>query len=317
MPVKSTTKEFVAGARMVHDADQYGYDKVVYVRSKIKVVITCLKHGDFEQTPNSHMQGRGCPKCGGIEKSTMEEFVVKSKVVHGADRYSYDKVVYASAHTKVVITCLKHGDFEQTPNNHIHGKGCPKCGGIEKSTMEEFVAKAKVVHGSDRYSYDKVVYVSNKTKVIITCKKHGDFEQTPNHHTRGVGCPKCNSSKGEDIIRTLLTEQRYQYKEQARFQSCKNINPLPFDFSVNAPDQRLIEFHGKQHYEPYSFRGNRKDTQEQMEANLARIQLHDAIKAKWCEDNNVPLLVIPYWDKHRIPELLEEFLCSASLVGAV
>jgi len=60
---------------------------------------------------------------------------------------------------------------------------------LNKKTAE-FKAKARKVHG-DTYNYDKVEYVSNKQKVIITCKEHGDFEQIPYTHLRGSGCPSC------------------------------------------------------------------------------------------------------------------------------
>lgn len=57
-----------------------------------------------------------------------------------------------------------------------------------------FVEKAKVKHGACLYSYDKVIYLNNYTKVTITCKLHQDFEQTPHNHLKGSGCPKCGTS---------------------------------------------------------------------------------------------------------------------------
>ena len=122
------------------------------------------------------------------KRLTTEEFIQKAQEVHGT--YEYDKVVYVNSSTKVIITCQKHGDFEQTPNNHLAGQGCQICSGKAKSNTEDFVQKAKKVHGT-KYGYDKVVYKTNKTKVIITCQKHGNFEQTPNSHLKGAGCPTC------------------------------------------------------------------------------------------------------------------------------
>lgn len=310
---KSTTEEFITKSNAVHGG-KYNYDNVVYFNCNTNVVITCKKHGDFEQRPEIHLRGNGCSKCSGTAKSTTEEFITKSKSIHG-NQYNYDKVVYFSGKSKVVIACNNHGDFKQRPTDHIRGQGCPKCACRAPITTEEFIFRSESIHGS-KYNYDKVVYLVATEKVVITCKKHGDFEQLPHKHLKGYGCAKCQSSKGETAIRIWLEKRNCKFKEQAKFQSCKNVNPLPFDFEVSTPERTLIEFHGQQHYEPMSFSNSRKDTQEQMEANLARVQHNDAIKAKWCEDNNVPLLVIPYWDKHRIPELLEEFLGSASLVVA-
>ena len=57
---------------------------------------------------------------------TTEKFIEKAKEIHG-DRYDYSKTLYIRAHEKVIITCLEHGDFEQTPDNHCRKKGCPSC----------------------------------------------------------------------------------------------------------------------------------------------------------------------------------------------
>jgi len=102
-------------------------------------------------------------------------------------------------HEKVTIGCKLHGDFEQTPSGHITQKaGCQQCAGKYKSNLVEFVDKAKNVHG-EKYLYGKVVYVNNRTKVLISCPEHGDFEQPPNNHLAGHGCFKCSSgySKGQ------------------------------------------------------------------------------------------------------------------------
>ena len=309
---RMSQNDFIHRANNIHQ-NKYDYDKVQYVSCLNNVVITCKIHGDFEQKPTQHLQGSGCRQCA-IARMDTDDFITKAIKIHGA-KYDYSKTNYKRGNLYVTITCRQHGDFEQKPRGHLSGYGCIKCAGHHRGDTKEFITKAIGVHGN-LYDYDKVLYQKSNIKVIITCKKHGDFNQRPNDHLMGGGCPKCNASKGECAIRIWLEKRNCKFKEQAKFQSCKNVNPLPFDFEVSTPERTLIEFHGQQHYEPMSFSNSRKDTQEQMEANLARVQHNDAIKAKWCEDNNVPLLVIPYWDKHRIPELLEEFLGSASLVVA-
>ena len=77
---------------------------------------------------------------------------------------------------------------------------------MAKLTTEEFIAKAKAVHG-DRYDYSKVEYVDSKTKVCIICKEHGEFWQRPSHHTNGHGCTKCASDVNAAAMR-LWTEER-------------------------------------------------------------------------------------------------------------
>ena len=65
---------------------------------------------------------------------------------------------------------------------------------MRKLTAEEFIVRAKEVHG-DRYSYDVTKYINNKTKVIITCPIHDEFEQKPKSHLDGRGCPSCGGTK--------------------------------------------------------------------------------------------------------------------------
>lgn len=77
---------------------------------------------------------------------------------------------------------------------------------MAKLTTEEFIAKAKAVHG-DRYDYSKVEYVNASTKVCIICKKHGEFWQRPSHHTDGRGCSKCASDANAANLRIWTKEK--------------------------------------------------------------------------------------------------------------
>lgn len=126
-------------------------------------------------------------------KLNKEAFVERSRKVHG-DKYDYTKVEYLNNFTKVCIVCPEHGEFWQAPMSHMAGHGCPACAGLKKRTTETFVEKAREVHG-DKYDYSKTIYVNKRTKVIITCPIHGDFEQCANNHLRGQGCPMCGNDK--------------------------------------------------------------------------------------------------------------------------
>ena len=118
--------------------------------------------------------------------------IPKWQMTHN-NRYDYSKVVYVNKKTKVTITCPKHGDFEQVPQNHTRGNGCLKCWQEYRNrrTPESFIKAAQALHGN-QYDYSKVVYLSARIKVTITCPKHGDFEQLPSNHLQDHGCSKCN-----------------------------------------------------------------------------------------------------------------------------
>lgn len=126
---RASKNEIIDAFRAIH-GDTYDYDKVNYVNDLKPITITCREHGDFIQTPKSHKQGSGCPRCNPSGRKTTEEAIQDFKTIH-FDRYNYDKVDYIDSHTKVIITCKIHGDFEQTPHNHLNGNrrgsGCPSC----------------------------------------------------------------------------------------------------------------------------------------------------------------------------------------------
>ena len=150
-------------------------------------------------------------------KSTREEFIDKARHQHG-DEYDYSKVDYKGSYEKVCIKCNKCGrEFWQKPVNHLRGNGCPHCGGrIPKSNTEEFIQKAKEVHG-DRYDYSKVEYQNVRTPVCIKCNKCGkEFWQIPDHHLRNHGCPYCNGTRHpkstkEEFIDKANKKHNYSY----------------------------------------------------------------------------------------------------------
>lgn len=137
---------------------------------------------------------------------TKEEILIRFKNKHG-EKYNYSKLNFTGVKNKIIITCKKHGDFEQIVNSHLSGCGCSKCSfeSIHKGkilTTEDFIKKVKTIHG-EKYDYSLVDYVNNITIVKIICPIHGEFEQKPHNHKRGSGCPKCGNIKtGEAAINT-------------------------------------------------------------------------------------------------------------------
>ena len=126
-----STLDFISEAKRIH-GDKYDYSKVEYINNKTKVCIICPIHGEFWQTPSTHItRGDGCRKCGyeqSAEKNklTTTEFIAKAKQIHG-DKYDYSKVEYVKYDENVCIVCPIHGEFWQTPDSHLHGSGCQKC----------------------------------------------------------------------------------------------------------------------------------------------------------------------------------------------
>lgn len=191
---------FIEKATSIH-GDKFDYSLVEFVNTFTKVKIRCIKHDEiFEQTPSMHYKHNGCRSCFSecvIERqlSNTNEFITNAKLVHG-DTYEYHKTIYKHNRLPVIITCKKHGDFEQVANNHLAGHGCRKCAAeflssSQANSVEQFIENARKIHG-DYYSYDLVVYKNTATKVKIICPVHGVFEQIPCNHTSGQKCPLCS-----------------------------------------------------------------------------------------------------------------------------
>ena len=223
-----------------------------------------------------------------MRKISKKNFIEQSKYIHN-NIFDYSLVEYINNTTKIKIICTKHGVFQQIPKAHKNGQGCPTCALESKSIKQRksksyFVGKSKKIHG-ETYDYSLVDYINNKTNVIIICGKHGKFEQIPTHHYNGSGCPICKESKGEKEIRNYLIENGVKYIPQYKFDDCRNIKPLPFDFYL--PELNMcIEYDGVQHFKVKSLFGG--------ESGLKSRQINDNIKTKYCEYNGISLLRIRY-----------------------
>tara|TARA_B100000963_G_C22624167_1_gene671470 strand:- start:608 stop:2152 length:1545 start_codon:yes stop_codon:yes gene_type:complete len=188
-----SNESFIEKANKVHN-NKYDYSILNYVNSRIKVDIICPEHGEFKQNPSNHLDGDGCKKCYfDSTRISSNEFIKRAINKYGS-KYDYSKMQYVDFQEKVIIICPEHGEFQQTPTGHLIG-GCVECGyeelsKIKSDTREEFIDKAISVHGKI-YDYSKVVYKNSHTKVIIICKEHGEFEQKPNNHIEGQECPSC------------------------------------------------------------------------------------------------------------------------------
>lgn len=300
---KLTTEEFIKRAKETH-GDKYDYTNTVYTNRRTSIKFNCPIHDEQEQLPENHIN-YGCRLCG-IEsarekrKKTPEKLLEDFHKAHG-DRYDYSKVNYINIDTPVEIICREHGSFWQIPYEHQTGANCPKCHGFYK-TKESVIKAAQKTHG-DKYDYSETEYVSAGTKLKIICPKHGPFYQSyVNHVILGMNCPNCAKtvSKGEDRIENYLKLVKVEYEIQKTFEGCKNKKPLRFDFYI--PQEKLaIEYDGIQHFTPIGFGGDPEKT-------FTKARENDLIKEKFCEENGIKLLRIPYDSFDNIEDILRAAL---------
>jgi len=225
--IKNDINMFIERARLIHGG-KYDYSKSIYVASSKKLKIICPSHGEFEVTPSLHYGPRrvGCTACSGKRKLTTNDFIERSKNIHG-DIYLYNNTNYEASNKKVTITCPMHGDFSLRASDHIGGpkRGCSECKKLTANTTfngaittEKFIKLSKKVHGNN-YDYDKAIYTHAKKKITITCPEHGDFSMLPSsHYSKNQGCSACagraKTSTKEFIEKSVfLFEDRFDYSK--------------------------------------------------------------------------------------------------------
>lgn len=230
-------KKFLTKVKDVHGG-LYDYSLVETTNHRKKIPIICKKHGVFHQYHYAHLRGQHCPECykEGM-RDTTESFIEKAKKVHG-DTYDYSNVVYKAQKTKVKIVCEEHGEFEQSPTDHLSGKGCIKCGQrrckeSQLDTCENFLKEThEKFSGKYSYPFLDTEYKGGSSVITIECPEHGCFTQSAVvHKSSTYGCAKCAHNEGgltrqlgpEDIItRSTEVHNGYYSYEKVDLSDYKN-----------------------------------------------------------------------------------------------
>lgn len=268
----------------------------------------CLK---LKHIANYKPTGRLVGNIKGVKtglKLTNDILISRFVKAHG-DKYNYSLVDYKGSNEYIKIICPVHGEFEQKSHDHMKGIGCSKCAWCiparNKLTQVEFIKRANLVHFY-LYDYSLVEYKDDSTKVKIICKHHGIFEQQPLTHVRlKNGCPKCGNSYNENLISNFLKEKNIMFESEKTFKDLKLKGKLRFDFYISKLNL-IIEFDGKQHFEPVRFRG--------ISEELALEKFHhtkktDEIKNQYCIDNNINIIRISYFDNiyDKLKEIFNDY----------
>lgn len=239
---KFTHEEFLE--KLPKDRDYEVIGK--YANSNTRILIK-NRYGLYFMFPISLLKGCKPNALSALDKNLY--FTNRAKEVH-KDFYNYRKIDYKGVkNSKVIITCLIHGDFSQDPKCHLQGQGCPKCGKIKaaQSCIKnecDIVEKFKKIHGI-KYDYSKIEYNGLQKEVIINCKIHGDFKQTISNHLQGAGCKKCGIGERIKICThkasikfipkaSILHNNKYDYSKTTYINKYTNITiicPIHGDFS--------------------------------------------------------------------------------------
>jgi len=238
-----TTPQFIEEGNLTHN-NFYSYPNAIYVAAKKRLKIQCPIHGEFQQSPDNHINSkRGCKKCGYIKghnklKYGVEKFIKQAKKAHNNNPLlNYDKVELDVLSDTVTITCKIHGDFPQKASDHLKPSGCPKCSrekAVDKIRipLEEAIRRSKEAHG-DKYDYSLLKYDKVTDIVQIGCPKHGFFPVALNTHYSGVECKDCSIERQttnkfddvEDFVRkaNLAHNNFFDYSKVVYTDSTTNV----------------------------------------------------------------------------------------------
>lgn len=273
-----------------------------YQNAKTKMKYRCICKNVAYITFDHFRQGQRCVNCQPERSSN-------------AQKYSYEKVqslfvekgyklidhIYINSHTNIKCIHLKCGSIVKGTYSRLQSgqELCKKCG-TEKAKQKLKFTYEFIKSELEKYKYRLLTndYINTFQKLQCECPKHHIFEIDFNHFSRGERCPICNESKGERKICEYLEFNKYVYQRQYKFNDCRNILPLPFDFAIfdNNYLYGLIEYDGEGHFEEIYSR-------EKFEV----VQYRDNIKTNYCIQKNIPLLRIPYWDFKNIESILDSY----------
>lgn len=290
--------------RFVNDQIEQGGDKLIskeYKNARSKLEIKCNKcETNYFMCYDDYKNGRRCGNCCFNKKKTYEE--VRNNITLQGDRLISE--TYRRNKDHLEIQCGKcEKKYKMTYSNYLTGNRCRSCSiesAREKRRHSYDYVKSLIEEYGDKLMSD--TYYNSSSKIDIKCGKCDNiYKITFCHYKRGVSCFNCNKSRGERKIERYLINNNISYVFQKRIQNCKNIRCLPFDFEITVDNiTALIEYNGIHHYNPVEKFGG--------EEYLKKVTHNDMIKKKYCKDNNIKLLIIPYEDYKNINEIIEKFI---------
>lgn len=284
---------------------KHGFEYIDTIRKdgKIMIMFICNKHRElgiqYMVKPNMQRDIKGCKYCSGKQ---LPEWYVLDKLKKVSPHIELLEP-YVNLTTSIKYYCKKHNQYSKnTLQNLLKGEGCCYCG-REKLSVLNMLSKEEYQQRVSLKNPNVTVLEYNGSHSSVAkfkCNLCSHIWESSASYMSSDGklCPNCQKMhyKGEKRVSDVLNVYNIEYIEQYRFEDCKDKRPLPFDFFL--PKYNIcIEYDGKQHFE-----------QREGWTDLKHIQYHDNIKTRYCEENNIKLIRIPYWDFNNIESIIKEYI---------
>lgn len=242
------------------------------------------------------IRNNGCSQCSGNKKYTLDEV----KKLFEEREFCLISQEYVNSQSKLEAKCKEKHDVSITLANFLKGYGCAICSGMAKPKIND----VKIAFEKEGYELLSTEYVNSHSALDFVCDEGHIHKISYTHFLSGQRCGICNSSKGEKLIEKVLKNDKdvLSFIKEKKFDDCKNILVLPFDFYVVLKNNKtfLIEFDGEQHFKPNKHFGGEKTFERQ--------QKHDIIKTEYCKTKKISLLRISYKCYDKITQILSDFI---------
>jgi len=274
--------------------------------TKVMIYFKC-KHEPYARTPKEYKNERMCPRCGNNSdpKVAKEDFfaILKSKGHRLQSKY-----IDNTTDVLIDFKCI-HKPSTITPKLYKRGNGsCKKCNlskGGQKQNEDSKKSLIEKVKRNKHKLFSKYIDTSTKVLIDFNCG-HNPSWVSPHHYKNGRACQQCNKkySRGEVVIKNYLKRSKLIFKQQYTFKDLTYKGKLRFDFALFKDNElhMLIEFDGRQHFEPVNGWGGKE--------GFRIIQLKDKMKNDYCLENNIKLFRIKYTEYNNIESILEKELLS-------
>lgn len=292
-------------------------------KTKIPVICDVCEEG-FEQSYNSYNILKEkhnediCKKCSAhiaaAKRIKNNQNNLIQKLTKIADSKNYKLILEDKMYKRkddIFYECPKHGLQKSQIGNFLSGHGCYDCGRImaNNKTRKEIDEVIKVISSYNNNTLlnpeDYINANENNLKILCgLCGEHVFTMAYGNYKQSTHRCQYCCSkmSQGELFIRNVLDSNNIDYETEKSFPRCKDKKLLNFDFYLEQYNL-CIEFDGEQHYNSHFYETMFNDKQKGMDA-FRESQKRDEIKNRFCKENKINLLRIPYWKIESVDKII-------------
>jgi len=257
-----------------------------YFNSSKKYKWKCKNNHIWEAVASDINDGHWCPFCSKLDR---KDIFYLHKLAKNNDGECLSEN-YVNIRTYYKWKCKNNHIWEATANNVQSGYWCKICSGFSKKDIDWLKSLVSIKNGK-LLSND---YINIHTKYCFECSKGHIWSTTAHTIAKGNWCPFCKKSKSENVIENFLIKKNINYIREFKFKDCYHIKSLRFDFYL-VDYNIIIEYDGEQHF---------KKTTGSWSSSFEETKIRDLIKDKYCEDNNIKLIRIPYTRFNQIEEIL-------------